>query len=458
MKISQTKQLQQLQQKLGLEVESAKVLVVGLGSTGLSVARFLKNLGFQLAIVDSRDKPPQVDELAESMSDVAVFSGGFDQAAFDVATHLVVSPGVSLQEHSIQRAIAAGCRIVSDIDLFACATNKPVIAITGSNGKSTVTTLLGEMAKACGIKVAIGGNLGVPALDLLDETTELYVLELSSFQLERTRLLEPVGATVLNISEDHLDRHYDLEQYARAKQQIFNGQGVMVLNQDDERVMAMQAPNRDIRTFSIKQVADYWWDREQNQLKAGETNLIPAQDLILQGSHNIANALAAIALGDAAGIARDAMMQVLRQFKGLPHRMQLVSKTKGVHWINDSKATNVGACVAALNGFSNNVILIAGGDAKGADLNDLVPAVTRHCKAVIVMGKDGAAIAESLHGRLPVFRAEPLDEAVKVADSLAQPGDVVLLSPACASLDQYKNYKQRGELFMQAVMQLEQVA
>ncbi len=458
MKSHEVKLLQQLQQKLALTQDNAKLLVVGLGSTGLSIARFLKNLGFQFAIVDSRDKPPQVNELAEEMPDVAVFSGGFDQAAFEVATHMVISPGVSLQEQTIQRAMQAGCQLVSDIDLFACATGKPVIAITGSNGKSTVTTLLGEMGKAAGIKTAIGGNLGVPALDLLDDSVELYVLELSSFQLERTRLLEPVAATVLNISEDHLDRHDDIEQYAQAKRQIFNGQGVMLLNQDDPKVLAMQTAERDYRTFSILQPADYWWDSAQNLLKAGDEGLMAAQDLALQGTHNIANALAAIALGDVAGFARDKMIQVLKTFKGLPHRMQLVGETGGVCWINDSKATNIGACVAALNGFAGNVILIAGGDAKGADLNELAPAVTAHCKAVIVMGKDGPVIEQSLHGQLPVYRAGQMIEAVDIAGSVAQPGDIVLLSPACASLDQYKNYSQRGDLFSQAVKQREQAA
>ncbi len=458
METSQAKLLRQLQQKLALDVECAKVLVVGLGSTGLSIARFLKRLGFQFAIVDSRDQPPQVEELADTMADVALFSGGFDQAAFEVATHLVVSPGVSLQEQTIQRAIQSGCQVISDIDLFACATDKPVIAITGSNGKSTVTTLLGEMGRASGIETAIGGNLGVPALDLLSESVALYVLELSSFQLERTRLLEPVAATVLNISEDHLDRHHDLDQYAQAKQRIFNGSGVMVLNQDDPAVMAMQEQGRDCRTFSIRRPADYWWDAQLNQLTAGDESLMSAKELALQGTHNIANALAAIALGDVAGIARDKMIQVLKQFRGLPHRMQLVADAHGVRWINDSKATNVGACVAALNGFAGNVILIAGGDAKGADLNELAPAVKSHCKAVIVMGKDGPAIAESLQGQLPVYRAGQISEAVKTAGSLAKSGDVVLLSPACASLDQYRNYMQRGELFVQAVRQWEQAA
>ncbi len=458
METSQAKLLQQLKQKLALQPGSAKVLVVGLGSTGLSIARFLKKSGFQFAIVDSRDKPPQVDLLAEEMSDVAVFSGGFDHAAFEVATHLVVSPGVSLLEDSVQRAIQAGCKIISDIDLFACATDKPVIAITGSNGKSTVTTLLGEMGKAAGIKTAIGGNLGVPALDLLDDEVQLYVLELSSFQLERTSLLEPVAATVLNISEDHLDRHHSLGQYAQAKQRIFNGQGVMVLNQDDPMVMAMRTGGRDERTFSIVQRANYWWDSEKNQLKAGDELLMSGQDLALQGTHNIANALAAVALGEVAGMARNKMVQVLKTFKGLAHRMQLVARMNGVSWINDSKATNVGACIAALQGFKGNVILIAGGDAKGANLEELVPVVKQHCKAVVVMGKDGPVIAQSLEGKLPVYTAKQIDEAVRTAGSLAKTGDVVLLSPACASLDQFKNYMQRGDLFVQAVMHLEQAA
>ena len=442
-----------LQQKLGLNSETAKVLVVGLGSTGLSVARFLKNIGLQFAIVDSRNKPPEIDRMVEEMPDVAVFTGGFDQAAFEVATHLLVSPGVSLDELSIQKSMQAGCQVVSDIDLFACATDKPIVAITGSNGKSTVTTLLGEMAKHAGIDAAIGGNLGVPALDLLQQSASITVLELSSFQLERTSVLEPVAATVLNVSDDHLDRHQSLERYAAEKQRIFNGQGVMVLNRDDPRVMVMREAGRTVRTFSVQQQADYYWDQQQNMLMAGDEAVMPATELALQGLHNIANALAAIALADAAGFKREPMRQALRRFQGLPHRMQTVAEVNGVQWINDSKATNVGACVAALNGFDRNVVLIAGGDAKGADLSALTPAVAEHCKAVIVMGKDGALIADSVTDDMPRYTAEHMNEAVEMAHKVAKKGDVVLLSPACASLDQYKNYRQRGDKFTRAVKQ-----
>jgi len=442
-----------LQQKLGLNPEAAKVLVVGLGSTGLSVARFLKNIGLQFAIVDSRNKPPGSDRMIEEMPDVAVFTGGFDQAAFDVATHLVVSPGVSLDELSIQKAMQAGCKVLSDIDLFACATDKPIVAITGSNGKSTVTTLLGEMARQAGIEVGVGGNLGVPALDLLQQPASMYVLELSSFQLERTSILEPVAATVLNISDDHLDRHRSLERYAAEKQRIFNGHGCMVLNLDDPRVMAMREAGRTVRTFSVQQKADYYWDQKQNMLMAGDEAVIAATELALQGLHNSANALAAIALADAAGFEREPMRQALRRFQGLPHRMQKVAEVNGVQWINDSKATNVGACVAALKGFDRNVVLIAGGDAKGADLSALTPAVTEHCKAVIVMGKDGALIADAVSDDIPRYTAEHMNEAVKMAQNVAKKGDVVLLSPACASLDQYKNYSQRGDKFARAVKQ-----
>lgn len=443
-----------LEQRFALDRQQSKVLIIGLGATGFSVAEFLHDLGIRFAVVDSRDKPPLIDRLAEAMPDVPVFTGGFDQAALDVATHLVVSPGVSLQEDAIHRAVALGVSIISDIDLFACVADKPVVAITGSNGKSTVTTMLGAMGNAAGVKTAIGGNLGTPALDLLRQDADLYVLELSSFQLERTSQLNAKTATVLNVSPDHLDRHRNIADYAAEKQRIFRGDGVMVLNADDPVVLAMRDSGRHCLTFSVNRKADFWLDDVNGHLMRDETPLLQRSELLLEGKHNVANALAALALGTAAGLNQAAMCRALKSFKGLDHRMQKVAESKGVSWVNDSKATNIGACIAALHGYERKVLLLAGGDAKGADMKELVPAVTEKAKAVILMGKDAGMIETALTGCVPIYSAANMKEAVRIAASLAEPGDTVLLSPACASLDQYKNYCERGNKFAAAVREL----
>ncbi|MGR8997624.1 MAG: UDP-N-acetylmuramoyl-L-alanine--D-glutamate ligase [Gammaproteobacteria bacterium] len=445
-----------LKKNFALDLDISKVLVVGLGNTGISVARYLQKLGINFAVTDSRDKPPSIEVFLQEMPDVPVFTGGFDEAAFKVATHLVVSPGVSLNEKSIIKAIANGAKVVSDFDLFACSVDAPIVAITGSNGKSTVTTMLGEMAKAAGKKVIVGGNLGTPALDLLAQTAELYVLELSSFQLERTSVLNAAAATVLNVSADHLDRHADLAEYAREKQNVFSGNGVMVINADDPVVNAMRQSDRRILTFSIKKDADFYIAHmgDADYLMHNEQRLMPLAELPLEGRHNAANALAALALGISIGLDEQAMCNALRTFKGLDHRMQRVAEIRGVTWVNDSKATNIGACVAALQGYERKVILIAGGDAKGADMSELAPAIKEKAKTVVLMGKDARLIGQALNGSVPVYSADNMVEAVQISARLAQTGDNVLLSPACASLDQYKNYQDRGEQFTKAVLGL----
>jgi UDP-N-acetylmuramoylalanine--D-glutamate ligase len=445
-----------LKQHFALDQQTSKVLVVGLGDTGISVAHYLQSLGFKFAIIDSRTKPPMMDEFFQQMPDTPVFTGGFDEAAFKVATHLVVSPGVSLNEQAIVKAIANGSKIVSDIDLFACSVDAPIVAISGSNGKSTVTTMLGEMAKAAGMAVGVGGNLGTPALDLLALNARLYVLELSSFQLERTSVLNATAATVLNVSADHLDRHADLAEYAREKQRIFSGDGVMIINADDPVVDAMRDDLRDTVTFSINNKADFHlaYQGDTEYLMHNELCLMPLAELPLEGRHNAANALAALALGVAVGLDEQIMCDALRKFKGLSHRMQRVAEIRGVTWVNDSKATNIGACVAALQGYARKVILIAGGDAKGADMNELTPAIQEKAKSVVLMGKDAALIRQALNGSVPVYAAGNMAEAVQIASSLADVGETVLLSPACASLDQYKNYQDRGEKFTKAVLAL----
>lgn len=445
-----------LKNNFALDPQTAKILVVGLGDTGISVAHYLQGLNFNFAITDSREKPPMMEEFFQQMPDTPVFTGGFDEAAFKVATHLVVSPGVSLNERAIIKAIANGSKIVSDIDLFACSVDVPIVAISGSNGKSTVTTMLGEMAKAAGLEVGVGGNLGTPALDLLTLNAELYVLELSSFQLERTSALKAAAATVLNISADHLDRHVDIAEYAREKQRVFRGDGVMIINADDPVVYAMRDNVRKAYTFSINNKADFHlaYQGDTEYLMHNESRLMPLAELPLEGRHNAANALAALALGVAVGLDEQVMCEALRKFKGLSHRMQRIAEIRGVTWVNDSKATNIGACVAALQGYARKVILIAGGDAKGADMNELTPAIKEKAKSVVLMGKDAALIKRALNNCVPIYSADNMTQAVQIAAGLADAGESVLLSPACASLDQYKNYQDRGEKFTKAVLAL----
>lgn len=445
-----------LKASLGLDASTSKIVVVGLGVTGISVARYLMALGFEFVIADSREQSPFSKQLRKELSNIAVFSGAFDATLFSNATHLVVSPGIALSEQAIVKAVRNGTQVIGDIDLFACSVDVPIIAITGSNGKSTVTTLLGEMANVAGVKAGVGGNLGIPALDLLEQAAELYVLELSSFQLERTSQLNATAATVLNVTADHLDRHTDISDYAAQKQRVFIGDGVMVINIDDPIVAAMQEPGRRVVTFSIQQKADFCIAKEKgiDYLMHGEKPLLPLSELPLEGRHNAANALAALALGTAVGLDEQAMCKALQTFKGLAHRMQRVAEIRGVTWVNDSKATNIGACVAALQGYEHKVVLIAGGDAKGADMNELVPVIRAKAKSVVLMGKDAGLIEQALKGCVPVYKAADMLQAVNIAASLATSGESVLLSPACASLDQYKNYQDRGDKFTEAILGL----
>lgn len=440
--------------RLNLDRHS-RVLVVGLGITGLSVVRFLSRHGIELAVADTRENPPGLKELREILPDVAVFLGKFDDSAFARATHLVVSPGVALETPEIARAAHLGTPVFGDLDLFAGAAGAPIVGITGSNGKSTVTTLLGLMAAADRRNVGVGGNLGTPMLDLLDDNAELYVLELSSFQLERSTLLEAKAATVLNISPDHMDRYADLQTYADAKRRIFKGDGLMVLNADDPMVEAMAEEGRRCARFSLKAMADTEYklatvDGEE-WLTRGDERLMAASDIRLKGRHNLANALAAIALGDAVGVSPGAMTRALREFPGLEHRMQWVAEVDGVTYVNDSKATNIGACIAALEGLSEPAVLIAGGDGKGADFSLLAKAAAARVRAAVLMGRDAPLLEEVLRPVTAVTRVENMKQAVQAARNLARKGDVVLLAPACASLDQYKDYQERGRVFAEAV-------
>jgi len=442
---------------LGLD-DRSRALIVGLGKTGLSVARRLAGEGIRFAVVDSREAPPGLDELRESLPDAGVFLGSFDERAFLAATHLFVSPGVPLDLPPVRDAAARGARILGDVDLFACQAKAPVIGITGSNGKSTVTTLLGRMAELAGCRCRVGGNLGTPMLDLVEPSAELYVLELSSFQLERSMLLDCAAATVLNVTPDHMDRYADLDRYAAAKARIFCGHGTMVLNRDDPLVVQMVEPERRCLWFGLQDdpTLDFRlasWGGE-DWLLVGDDPLLAAGEVRIRGRHNLSNALAALALGSAAGLARPAMVEALRSFPGLAHRMQWVAEIQGVTYINDSKATNVGACMAALAGLDEKAVLIAGGDGKGADFSGLVPLAAEKVRAAVLMGRDAPLLEEVLRDVVPVTRVANMREAVAAARALARPGDSVLLAPACASLDQYRDYQERGQVFIDAVRSL----
>ncbi|MES9959889.1 MAG: UDP-N-acetylmuramoyl-L-alanine--D-glutamate ligase [Sedimenticola sp.] len=442
---------------------TGKTLVVGLGKTGLSCARFLATRDVPVAITDSREQPPGLDELRSELPDTALFLGAFEAAVFEAADRLVVSPGVPVDQPLIRQAMARGVPVIGDIELFAQAADAPVAAITGSNGKSSVTTLLGEMADRAERQAKVGGNLGEPALDLLSDEADLYVLELSSFQLETTHTLAPRVAVVLNVSADHMDRYDSMASYADAKARIYSNAEVGVFNLDDPRVMAMRGTESSALfftlgepgegTFGLRAEGDRLW------LCFEQERLVAADELKVPGRHNLANALAALAMGRALDLPMAAMLDALREFKGLPHRTQFVAEHAGVRWYNDSKGTNVGACIAALNGFvsasgDDRTVLIAGGDGKGADFSDLKPVVEETARAVVLMGRDAALIAGAIGDKVPVVFAEDMDEAVARAAELALPGDRVLLSPACASFDMYRSYEHRGEVFMTTVGRL----
>jgi UDP-N-acetylmuramoylalanine--D-glutamate ligase len=444
--------------------DHAKTLVVGLGKTGLSCARYLMARGVSVAVTDSRSRPPCVELVRKEMPELPLFVGGFDESVFAAAKRLVVSPGVALTTPQVAAAAARGVEILGDIELFARAVAAPVAAITGSNGKSTVTTLLGEMARHSGIEVAVGGNLGEPALELLRQAVELYVLELSSFQLETTRSLRARVATVLNLSADHMDRYPHLEAYAKAKARILDGAEVAVLNRDDPRVAAMTGIAASERGFTLgepKEAGDFGLLQVGGEqwLARGTRPLLRRREVPLAGRHNLANALAALGMGEACGLAMDTMLRTLRQFRGLPHRMSLVTERGGVRWYDDSKGTNPGATMAALEGLFEpggeaRAVLIAGGECKGADFRALAETVERTARAVVLIGRDASMIAGVLVGRVPLLHAADMDEAVRQAAAVAKPGDAVLLSPACASFDMFENYEHRGRVFAAAVGRL----
>ncbi|MBS64659.1 UDP-N-acetylmuramoyl-L-alanine--D-glutamate ligase [Salinisphaera sp.] len=438
------------------QLANAAVLVVGCGLSGVSAARFASACGARVRVVDTREEPPGAAALAEACPQASLVVGEFNPLLLEGMSHIVVSPGVDLREPLIQAARDRGMDVVGDIEWFAQVVDAPVVAITGSNGKSTVTAWMGEIAKTAGKRYAIGGNFGTPALDLLADDIELYVLELSSFQLELTHRLPAQAATVLNISADHIDRHGDIEHYAALKARIFTAAEVAVINGDDARVAAMATGTAEVMQFGEAENADYRLVEADGRrhLARGEQPWLACDELRLAGRHNQLNALAVWALAEAAGMDEKAIRRGLAQFAGLPHRCETVAEIDGVRWINDSKGTNLGAMMASLSGMDTPVLLLAGGQAKGADFTALGPLAAQKARVVIVFGQDAELIAAAVEDHVAVERVMTLRDAVQQASTRAERGDTVLLSPGCASFDQFDNYVHRGESFVAAVQEL----
>lgn len=441
--------------------ESARVetLVLGLGMTGLSVARFLKRQGIDARFADSRTEPPGLHELQDLAPGAELILGRIDDAAVADITRIVVSPGVADSEPLLKTARAAGVEVVSDIELFAREARAPIVAVTGSNGKSTVTTLLSLMCEAAGLAALAGANLGEPALDLLvRDKADFYLLELSSFQLQRTNKLPAKVAVLLNISADHLDWHDSEEDYRKAKYRIFEHAAAAVINRADPDMVRHVGKDTPYLTFGLDapEEGHYGLLMEDGAyfLARGEQLLIATADLAMVGRHNQLNALAALAAGELMGLELAAMLQVLPEFPGLPHRMQLVAHKGGVDYINDSKATNTGAAVASIESIDGDVVLIAGGQSKGGDFDNLSEALGNRLRAAVLIGRDADQIADALAEQGPVYMAADIDEAVRRAAGFAKPGDTVLLAPACASFDQFPNFEARGEAFGEAVLGL----
>ncbi|GAB2522510.1 UDP-N-acetylmuramoyl-L-alanine--D-glutamate ligase [Microbulbifer agarilyticus] len=451
---------------MNLIATSERKVVIGLGATGQSVVRFLLRQGISPVAVDSREAPPALEQFRAEYPDVAVECGPLSPETLRAASEIIVSPGVGVAEPAIAAAMAEGVPVVGDIELFARALNdlevRPkIIAITGSNGKSTVTTLMGEMVSAAGASVEVGGNIGVPVLDLLAQCEsnmpDVFVLELSSFQLETTYSLAPDVATILNMSADHMDRYPSMAAYHQAKQRVYRHAQQLVINRADPLTRGPLGKDRvewsfgldrpDLRQFGIIRDGAGQW------LAQGTEKLLRTDEMAMVGSHNIANALAALALGNAIDLDMPAMLQVLCHFTGLAHRCERVGDADGVVFVNDSKGTNVGATRAALDGLADGehkIVLIAGGDGKGADFSPLGEAVSA-LRGLVTIGVDGSKIASVFADGVPQVAASDMADAVRKARSMAQSGDFVLLSPACASFDMYRNFEARGEAFRRAV-------
>lgn len=437
-----------------------RALIVGLGKTGVSAARHLAGRGWRIAVTDSREAPPGREAIAAIVSADDCSFGRFDAALLDGVQLVVASPGVALREPVLADAAARGLDIVGDVELFAREVRAPVVGITGTNGKSTVTTLVGRMAARAGRRVSVGGNLGTPVLELLEQPTpELYVLELSSFQLEVTQSLPLAAAAVLNLSADHLDRHGSMQAYADAKARIFQRSEVAVVNRDDAWVRAMPVGGASrVTGFSIEGAsgADYTLIEQAGEpwLAIRGVPVLAVSAMRIAGLHNAANALAALALGEACRLPLPPMLEELREFTGLPHRSQWVGEKRGVRYINDSKGTNVGAAMAAVGGMPGTLLLIAGGDGKGQDFAPLAAALAGRVRVALLIGRDAPQLAAALAGRCEVVHCDSLEAAVQEAAGRARSGEIVLLSPACASLDMFRDYAERGERFAAAVGRL----
>ncbi len=446
------------------------VLVLGLGETGLSLVRWLGAQGARVRAADSRERPPGLEILHGQYPQVPVSCGTFRDELLDGVNLIAISPGVPLADPLVQRALKRGIPVAGDIELFAQAlpeNRRPkIIAITGANGKTTVTSMVGAMCRAAGLDTEVAGNISPAVLDVWlqrqGKQPQVWVLELSSFQLETTDSLHPDAATVLNVTEDHLDRYPDMDAYAAAKERIFIGCGVRVLNRDDARSNAMTSAGMACVKFGIKppQRNGDWsiaHDGEETWLVQGQKRVLNAAELQVAGLHNMANALAALALCRAIDLPLEPLCAALRAFKGLPHRVERVAEIGGVEYYDDSKGTNVGATEAALNGLGKPAVVILGGEGKGQDFSPLKQAVSEHARAAVLIGRDAGIIEAALQGcGKDVVRARDMADAVRQSAALARPGDAVLLSPACASFDMFRNYEHRAEVFVAAVRGLQE--
>ena len=431
-----------------------KDLVVGLGVTGLSIARYLNRSGLDAIFMDSRKEPPGIDELGDIWPDAEVSLGKM-KLPKNVG-RLIVSPGVTDNDPLLKAARKSKLEIVSDIELFARDAQAPFVAVTGSNGKSTVTTLLYHMCRAAGREVLAGGNLGEPALDLLDQDKpDLYVLELSSFQLQRTDSLPAEVAVLLNVSPDHLYWHVDEEEYRQSKYRVYSQARSAVVNRADARAGEVVQDMDSVISFGLDEPADgqFGIKREDgiDYLARGDTMLIATSDMAMYGVHNQANALAALATGELLQLEMSAMLQVLNEFPGLPHRMQFVARKGSVNFINDSTSTTVAAAVASVQSIDGMLVLLAGGEGKGGAFGELAAALENKLRAAVLFGQDAGAISDALDTVMPVYFAQDMRDAVSQAAAYAESDDTVLLAPACASFDQFENYKARGDAFRDAV-------
>ena len=435
-------------------------VVAGLGISGVSAVNFLHEKGYRVAVTDSRDVPPGHDKIP---GDVQTSFGHFDQELLLQAEEIIISPGLDPKLPEIQAAIAQGIPVISEIQVLRRATDKPIVAITGSNAKSTVTTLIGLMAQDAGVKVAVGGNLGRPALDLTHDDPDVYILELSSFQLETTSNLNAEVAVVLNMSEDHLDRHGDMFGYHTAKHRIFQGVKKVVFNRDDSLTRPLVPDVTPMQSFGLNapDLNQYGVLREDNGtiwLARGRERLLNSADMYIQGTHNVANALACLALGEAIGLPMDKMLETLKTFKGLEHRCEFVKEVQGVRYYNDSKGTNIGATLAAIDGLGaaieakgGKVAIILGGQGKGQDFTALRDSLQQYAKVAVLIGEDRPVIEKAIIGTTTLLHAESLQEAVELCQQNTHAHDVVLLSPACASFDMFTGYPERGHRFVEYV-------